>query len=218
MSPRTPMLAAILIDTGATVIDFAGPWEAFQDAQVDGQPAFALYTVGPSRDPIRTSGYGLHHVGDEPPEVGWGGFFITPEFTFDDAPQPDIVVMGAQGNHAIEKLDWIRRVAPGAEVVLSVCTGAFLLARTGLLDGLSATTHHEFFDRFAETFPKVALLRGSRFVDNGRFVTAGGLTSGVDGALHVIERYLGSDVAIATAAEMEYQPVVELGQPAARIK
>jgi transcriptional regulator GlxA family with amidase domain len=80
------------------------------------------------------------------------------------------------------KVEWLKKIAPDADIVMSVCTGAFLLARTGLLDGLSATTHHDFFDDFEREFPKLKLIRGRRFVDNGKFVTAGGLTSGVDGA------------------------------------
>jgi transcriptional regulator GlxA family with amidase domain len=88
---------------------------------------------------------------------------------------------------------------------MSVCTGAFILASTGLLDGLSATTHHFFFDQFAQKFPNVTLVRGRRFVDNGKLITAGGLTSGVDAALHVVQRYYGPAVTQRVADYMEYQ-------------
>ena len=193
---------AFLIDTGATVIDFAGPWEAFQDADAPGDQGFVLYTVGPSIDPVRVSGPGLHrHKGGF--EAAFGGFEIVPEFSFEDAPQPQVLVIGAQGHHNAAKLEWIQRVSGEADVVLSICTGAFLLARTGLLDGLAATTHHDFYDSFASEFPRVRLVRGERFVDNGAIVTAGGLTSGIDGALHVIARYFGPDVAAGTARMME---------------
>jgi len=87
---------------------------------------------------------------------------------------------------------------------MSVCTGAFQVARAGLLDGLKATTHHEFWDDFAKEFPGVALERGPRFVDNGHVATAGGLTSGIDMALHIVKRYFGEDVAAATARYMEH--------------
>jgi transcriptional regulator GlxA family with amidase domain len=86
-----------------------------------------------------------------------------------------------------------------------VCTGAFVLAATGLLDGRKATTHHEFLDSFAEKFPNVQLERGRRFVDNGKFITAGGLTSGIDAALHVVTRYYGSEFATQVAEYMEYE-------------
>jgi transcriptional regulator GlxA family with amidase domain len=87
---------------------------------------------------------------------------------------------------------------------MSVCTGAFQLARAGLLKGIPATTHHDYWDSFAKEFPDIELKRGLRFVDNGRIVTAGGLTSGIDMALHVVSRYFGVAAAEATAAYMEY--------------
>ena len=197
---------AFLVDEGATVIDFAGPWEAFQDADAPGDQGFVLYTVGPSREPVRVSGPGLHRRAGGGFGSAFGGFEIVPEFTFDDAPQPHVLVIGAQGNHSAAKLGWIRHVSASADVVLSVCTGAFLVARTGLLDGLSATTHHDFYDMFTSEFKRVRLIRDERFVDNGAVVTAGGLTSGIDGALHVIERYFGPDVAAETARVMEHTP------------
>ena len=87
---------------------------------------------------------------------------------------------------------------------MSVCTGAFVLAETGLLDGKTATTHHGFYSDFQSEFPRVRLVRGRRFVEHERLATAGGLTSGIDLALRVVERYLGSPEAIATARYLEY--------------
>lgn len=88
---------------------------------------------------------------------------------------------------------------------MSVCTGAFQLGRAGLLDGLEATTHHEFWDAFEKQFPKVKLQRGPRFVEHPHVATAGGLTSGIDLALRVVARYFGDPVAQATADYMEYR-------------
>jgi transcriptional regulator GlxA family with amidase domain len=87
---------------------------------------------------------------------------------------------------------------------MSVCIGAFLLARTGLLDGITATTHHHFYDQFAKEFLNVELVRGPRYVEHDRIATAGGLTSGIELALRVVERYYGDDVAANTAYFMEY--------------
>jgi transcriptional regulator GlxA family with amidase domain len=86
-----------------------------------------------------------------------------------------------------------------------VCVGAFLLASTGLLKDRSATTHHDFYDGFASQFPDVELRRGLRFVEQGKLMTAGGLSSGIDAALRIVERYFGRDVAGYTATYMEYQ-------------
>ena len=88
---------------------------------------------------------------------------------------------------------------------MSVCTGAFVLAKTGLLDGKSATTFHGAFNTFAVEFPKIGLKRGARFVENGNLATAGGLSSGIDLALRVVERYYGREIATKTAYNMEYQ-------------
>ena len=184
-----PVPVAVLLDKDATVIDFAGPWEAFQDVDVANEPGFRLFTVAASRAPLRVT----------------GGLQLLPDFTFEDAPESQIIVLGAQGgNDNPHKLEWLRQASTKARMVLSVCTGAFLLARTGLLDGLSATTHHDFYDHFQKSFPKVHVVRDRRFVDNGKFITAGGLTSGVDAALHVIARVNGESVARTTAVYMEH--------------
>jgi transcriptional regulator GlxA family with amidase domain len=195
-APADKIPVAFILDDGATVIDFAGPWETFQDAAVGNHPGFELFTVAP-RKTIQTTG-------NSSPQ-GMTGLSLTVDHVFPDAPQPRVIVMGAQsGRNDAGKLDWIRRMAPGADVVMSVCTGAFVLASTGLIDGLDATTHHDFYKSFEQSFPKVKLLRGRRFVDNGKFVSAGGLTSGIDASLHIISRYFGDSSAKDTALYMEH--------------
>ena len=193
-APETGSIpVAFAVSDGAVVIDFCGPWEVFQDVNLpsrkDTSPAFQLYTVAESTTPITTS----------------GGMKIIPSYTFENAPQPKIIVIPAQsGNPAM--IRWIQKSFPGTDVTMSVCTGAFVLARTGLLDGKSATTHHGAYNRFAMTFgSKIQLKRGARFVDNDQLATAGGLSSGIDLALHVVERYYGREVASNTAVYMEYQ-------------
>lgn len=196
VSPLTPpaqgpIPVAFLVSDGAVIIDFCGPWEVFQDAYVPGRPdaAFRLYTVAESPRPIQAS----------------GGMKIVPDFTFENAPAPKIVVIPAQSGASEATLEWIRKAAKTADVTMSVCTGAFLLAKTGLLAGKSATTHHASFRSFAMSFSDVRLRRGARFVDEGGLASAGGLSSGIDLALHVVERYFGRDVAEGTAYYMEYQ-------------
>lgn len=190
-----PIRVAFVLTEGANVMDFAGPWEVFQDVHVpelgrtmDEQMPFELFTVSDRREPVELT----------------GGLRVVPDHTFADAPAPDIVIVGAQrGSDAM--LAWLKRVAGDADVVMSVCTGAFKLAKTGLLDGKPATTHHEFFDRFAADFPKVRLERGRRWVESApRIYTAGGLTSGIDLALHVVAKLYGDAVADRTALYMEH--------------
>ena len=192
--PGSAINVAVLISDGATIIDFCGPWEVFQDAVVPGpmrRMAFNLYTVAQTAEPITAS----------------AGMRIVPNFTFADAPQPRVVVIPAQGGRSDETLDWIRKSHARADLTMSVCTGAFLLAKTGLLKGLDATTHHDFYEDFAARYPEVALQRGTRFVWNEkeRLASAGGLTSGIDMALRVVASYFGEAAAQATADYMEYQ-------------
>jgi transcriptional regulator GlxA family with amidase domain len=100
----------------------------------------------------------------------------------------------------------LRQVASRADVVMSVCTGAFKLGGAGLLDGKEATTHHDYDEEFAATYPRAKLVRAKRFVQSDAVVaTAGGLTSGIDLALHAVERYFGRNVAQRTADYMEYE-------------
>ena len=184
---------AIVVTEGANVIDFAGPWEVFQDTARPGteQPAFRLFTVSESRHPVRLT----------------GGLTVVPDFTFDDAPTPAVVVVGAQGR-SDTLLQWLRRIGSAAEteVLMSVCTGAFKLADAGLLAGKHATTHHDFFDEFSRRHPDVTLERGQRFVQSGpHLFTAGGLTSGIDLALHVVALYHGDATAQEVARYMEYR-------------
>src|SRR5205085_5941549 len=115
------------------------------------------------------------------------------------------IVIPAQSDPSKAMLDWIRQSSEATDVTMSVCTGAFVLAKTGLLDGKSATTYHGAFGSFAMQFPNIALKRGARFVENGNLATAGGLSSGIDSALRVVERYYGREVAQKTAYNMEYQ-------------
>ncbi len=180
--------AAIAIGPGVNVIDLAGPWEVFQDAAVSGGAAgFELFTVADDTSPVDAT----------------GGLRIVPTYSFDTAPQPQVVVIPAHQSSP-RTVPWLREVSTNADLLMSVCTGAFVLARTGLLDGTTATTHHQFYDDFESAFPAVHLVRDRRFVEHDRVATAGGLTSGIDLALRVVEHYLGREAADATARYMEY--------------
>ncbi len=207
MNLLAPILVAFVITDQANVIDFTGPWEVFQDAAIPGsdQPGFQLYTVSDKREPVMLT----------------GGLKVIPDYTFDDAPPPAIIVVGAQ--RGSERMNaWLRERAPDAktQALMSVCTGAFRLAQAGLLDGKRATTHHDFFDEFERRYPRVKLERGARYVQSGpHLYTAGGLTSGIDLALHIVSVNYGTEAARQTAAYMEYrsaansegvQPTVDL--------
>lgn len=101
-------------------------------------------------------------------------------------------------------MDWLRKNSSTADVTMSVCTGAFQLAKAGILDGLRATTHHDSLDNLTKMFPKIKVDREARFVENKRISTAAGLTSGIDLALRIVERYFGRAKAERVANFMEY--------------
>jgi transcriptional regulator GlxA family with amidase domain/YHS domain-containing protein len=183
---------AFLLSDDAVVIDFAGPWEVFENVGTSvgmSKSAFQPYTVAETAKPIKAG----------------GGMTVLPNYTFADAPQPKVIVIPAQSEPSEAMVAWIVNAAKNADLAMSVCTGAFVLAKTGLLDGKAATTHHGAYSEFAMAFPNIALKRGARFVESGKVASSGGLSSGIDLALRVVERYYGRDVAYRTANTLEYQ-------------
>jgi putative intracellular protease/amidase len=186
-SPQPPRKkVAILIFNGVQIIDYTGPFEVFGQAGLD------VFTVSTSTNPITTS----------------MGMKVIPKFSLEDAPQADVLlipggeVTATHGNPAIIK--WIQGQSKDAEHVVSVCNGAFILAKTGLLDGLSATTFYGLIDSFVPFAPKTKVVRDQRYVDNGKFITTAGLSSGIDGSLYVVSKMLGKARAQMVALNMEY--------------
>ncbi len=184
------------INPGVQIIDVAGPWEAFQDTYRLGEDvsAFELFTVSETAKPVRAS----------------GGLMIVPDYTIDDAPVPDVVVVphfdypkpATRDTSPIH--DWIKATHSEALLTMSICTGAFQLAKTGLLNGIPMTTNRKASDNFAKAFPEIMLRRGPRFVEAGRIATSGGLSAGIDLALRVVARFFDEAVAQQTAETMEY--------------
>lgn len=186
---------AFVVSRGTVMIDLAGPWEVFNEVMImargssmEDQMPFQTYTVAETARPVTM-----------------GGMRIIPDYTFANAPSPKIVVIPAQGGQTETMLNWIRRTAKTTDVTMSVCTGAFVLASTGLLAGKPATTHHDAYKSLAAQFSDISVQRGARFVESGNIATAGGLTSGIDLALHIVERYFGRKAAEDTAYGLEYQ-------------
>lgn len=185
---------AFAISDGAVMIDFTGPWEVFQDVTLPSvgmsmDSLFELYTVAEKTEPIRVS----------------GGMKIVPDYSFKNAPQPKVIVIPAQNGDNNAMYGWIREASKQTDVTMSVCTGAFPLAKTGLLNGKAATTHHGSYIQMALQYPEIRVKPGYRFVEDGNIATAGGLTSGIDLALRVVERYYGREAANETVYQMEYQ-------------
>ncbi|HET9393659.1 MAG TPA: DJ-1/PfpI family protein [Candidatus Rubrimentiphilum sp.] len=176
-----PVQVAFVIAPHTVLIDLAGPWEAFYDSM----SGFHLYTVAPSMD-----------------MVTMGGLKVLPDYTFENAPKPNVVVV-PQSKELPETIAYIKDAAKDADVTMSICTGALLVAKAGLFDGLHATTHHNAYDALAQ-FPKVKLVRGPRFVEEANVSSSGGETSGIDLALRVVERYYGKSAARSAISTLEF--------------
>jgi putative intracellular protease/amidase len=200
---------AVAISDGAVMIDFGGPWEVFSDVMLHtkGQAhqqlhPFHLYTVAENAKIIRTS----------------GGMQVVPDYTFENAPKPNIVIVPAQGNDSPKMMAWIRKMSQESDVLMSVCTGALLLAKSGVLDGKSATTHHEAYATMEHAYPKISVQKRMRYVQSDPVIfTAGGLSSGIDLALHVVELYYGREVTDETVQHLEYEGTGWSGSGAASI-
>lgn len=186
------LAAAFVIGKDAEVLDFCGPLEVFAGATTkDGRLLFAPYTVAATKAPVTVR----------------GSMKVAPDHDFKTAPQPKVIVIPAMDDSGApqEMYDWIRTASKGADVTMSVCTGAFVLAKTGLLNGKSATTHHSGYFILAANYPQVHLVRGARFVEQGNLATAGGVSSGIDLAIRVVERYVGREATDELIDMIEYQ-------------
>jgi putative intracellular protease/amidase/YHS domain-containing protein len=179
------------LSRGVIDIDFTGPWAIFGSVMLPGgdmTSPFHQYSVAETKAPLVTD----------------SGLTVVPNYTFETAPQPKVIVIPAE-EASEAMLQWIRKSSEATDVTMSVCVGAFVLARTGLLDGKPATTDHSAYKQLANEFPKIHVIRGVRFVEAGNLATSGGLACGIDLAMHVVERYFGRKVAEDTAYNLEYQ-------------
>jgi transcriptional regulator GlxA family with amidase domain len=180
------MTICFYLQDGVEVLDFAGPMEVFSYA------GFQVFTVSRKKAPITSQGI----------------LRIMPDYSIDDAPPADILAFfGGNASAAAKDPDliaWINSRRAGTSYFFSVCTGAFILGKAGLLDNLSATTFHSSIEALRTALPRTQVLANVRFVDNGRVMTTAGISAGIDGALHLVARIRGEEVAKEVAANMEY--------------
>lgn len=192
---------AILVFDGVEVLDFAGPFEVFSRARTvpgpesrrsdEGAP-FEVVTVAKTARPVRAT----------------GGLVVLPHHGFGDCPRPDVLVVpGGFGTRALlndpETLEWVAARAREARVAASVCTGALVLAKAGVLGGRRATTHWASLDLLGTLHRPELVERGVRWVEDG-VVTSAGVAAGLDMAFHVVARRLGAEAAEETARYIEY--------------
>ena len=185
---------AVLIYDNVELMDFCGPYDVFSIGnKMSLENPFNIFTVSESEGEIITQ----------------NGLSVNSQYSINNCPKIDILIVpGGQGSRKEMKnenlLNWIKSCYTESELILSVCTGALLLANCKLLDGLYATTHHNAIELLKVTAPKAKVVADKRFVDNGKIILSAGVSSGIDMSLYVLGKLLGEDLVLKVKENMEY--------------
>lgn len=190
----TKLKVGILLFNEVEVLDFAGPFEVFSLPEKNNEKLFDVVTIAETSDVISAR----------------NGLKIVPDFTFLDAITIDILIIpGGYGADQIEiknpvVLNWIKTQHKKVQLTASVCTGAFLLAECGLLDGKKVTTHWMDLDALAKAYPTITVINNVKFVDEGNIITSGGISAGINMSFYIVKNLFGKEMANLTAKRMEY--------------
>jgi len=185
----------IYIYENAEVLDFSGPFEVFSTANrlSDSNQAFEVFLVAEKDAPVNAR----------------GAYSVNPHYDFSNHPEIDVlIVVGGVHTDELNKtnvIKWIAINSEKAETVASVCTGAFILAEAGLLSGLNVTTHWEDIQDLRKSYPALSVIDGQRWVDEGKYLTSGGISAGIDMSLHLVSKLVGIELAEKTAKQMEFE-------------
>jgi len=208
MSETSQRTVGIFIFNDVEVLDFAGPFEVFaisDDFQPPEDRAFRVVTLSRGGALVRAR----------------NGLRAQPDYSITEHPKLDILVVpGGQGSRKVMNdeavWDFLRRMHANGVLIMSVCTGALILGRAGLLDGLTATTHHTALGELRRAAPRTIIDAKARFVDEidkARIITSGGISAGIDSSLYLVEKLGGTAMARETAEQMEYKswtPIADL--------
>ncbi|KNF07721.1 ThiJ/PfpI domain-containing protein [Gottschalkia purinilytica] len=184
----------ILIFDEVEVLDFCGPFEVFSvSSNVSAENSFNVFTIAEKDGPI----YARNNLS------------INPKYTIKDCPDIDILIVpGGQGArkemHNQMIISWINNIYPNLELLLTVCTGALIVGKCGLLEGLTATTHHSALNLLKDISPNIKVVSDERYVDNGKIILSGGISAGIDMSLYVVDKLLGKEAVSKTIDVMEY--------------
>lgn len=195
---------AILVFDAVEALDFAGPYEVFTTASrvhgrahPDAQALFDVSCVSSDGNSVRAR----------------AGLRVLPEHSFANSPGCDVLIVpGGVVDAAMADtatLDWIARTSAGSQITASVCTGAFLLAASGVLRSGRVTTHWEDVADLRTRFPALNVVEGPRWIDNGALLTSAGISAGIDMSLHLVARLAGQALAERTAQQMDYRWLVD---------
>ena len=176
------------------LLDFAGPYEVFSTtSELNDHKVFKVFTISEDGGAIKSV----------------NGLIVIPDYSFDNHPKIDILIIpGGEGTkNEIKKkkvMEWVNKTQGSAEIMATVCSGARIPAVLGLLDGLDATTHHSVIDDVKKLAPNVIIDHTKRFIDNGKIMTSGGISAGIDLSLHIVKKLCGEETANKTMEYMEY--------------
>lgn len=179
------------------VLDFAGPFEVFSITKVHEEKPFTVYTVSQNGEMITAR----------------NGLKVKPDYSIEDLPPVDILIIpggkGARENEVKNDIiiNWVRQQMKEVKLMTSVCTGALLLAKAGLLEGVKATTHWASIQTFKKDFPNVEVMENVKFVDEGHIITSAGISAGINMSFHIVKNLLGVEIAEETAKSMEYYDI-----------
>lgn len=185
---------AVLIYDNVELMDFCGPYDIFSIAnKMSSEKHFNIYTVSENAGPIMTQ----------------NGLSVNSEYSINNCPKTDILIVpGGQGSRKEMKndnlLNWIKNIYLETELILSVCTGALILANCKLLNGMYAATHHNAVELLKECAPEAKIVSDKRFVDNGKIILSAGVSSGIDMSLYVVGKLLGEALVLKIKENMEY--------------
>lgn len=183
---RQSLSVGILLFDGADIMDVTGPWSVFAHARL------SVSTVAKTKDDVQLG----------------GGLVLTPDYGLEDFPKVDVLVIPgggpAESNQDPEIVSWLKTQRDSVETMFSVCSGAFLLAKAGILDGQQATTFASLIPQFEQEFPKVKVVRDTKYTNNGNVFTSAGLSSGIEASYQLLAEYYGQGFAQNVANHMEF--------------
>lgn len=184
----------IFLFNAIELLDFAGPYEVFSvTAELNNGQLFKVFTVSEDGAAVKSV----------------NGLTIVPDFSFENHPPIDILIIpGGVGTKDGMKqkavLEWVRKTCESSQITMTVCSGARILGALGILDQLEATTHHEVIEHLKEISPKTHISQDKRFTDNGKIMTSGGISAGIDLSLHIVKKLHGEATMNETIKYMEY--------------
>lgn len=188
---KTQIKVAVLIYNGVELVDMNGPIDVFIKANRYNNNRYQIYTVAATMDQIDSEGEVVK---------------ISPQYDITNCPEPDLIVIPGIIDHEVDSgvITWIKQMGENGKQIMSVCIGLYTLAKTGLLSNKRATTHYQVINTVHEQYPDINLVKNVRVVMDGNIISTGGITSGIDGALYLVEEYDGAIMAQQVADVMIY--------------